>query len=220
MSSAWRRRLIIVTLIVVAYVLGSTFQEALGISFTVDGLEDFREWVHSLGWWGPAAFVFLVIIRLFIALSSHLILILGGLAFGVWGGILWGSIGLVLSALTLFYLARTLGADWVQRRFGEQYRSMLERIRRVGIAAIFAITAHPVGLLTPAHLAAGLVDLRVGPFAAIVALAAPIRAAPYAILGTAVLELSGAQSLAIAAGLALVFLAPLSIPKIRRWVFG
>ena len=74
-----------------AFSLGSTAQEQLGISFTIEGLESFRRWVQSLEWWGPAVIVLLVIFRLFIGLSSHLVLILGGLAFGVTGGILWAG---------------------------------------------------------------------------------------------------------------------------------
>lgn len=207
-------------LLVVAFLLGSTFQEQLGISFSVEGLEAFRRWVESLGWWGPLVFILLVIVRLFIGLSSHLILILGGLAFGVTGGIVWGSLGLVASAVVLFYLARLLGIDWVQRRFGDQYTAMLQRIQRVGAIAIFAVTAHPVGLLTPAHIAAGLVGLNAGQFALAVAVAAPIRTAPYAFLGTAVLDLSAVQSLAIAGVLLLVFVVPLLIPKVRTWLWG
>jgi uncharacterized membrane protein YdjX (TVP38/TMEM64 family) len=220
MSARWRRRLYVLLFLAVAFLLGSTAQEQLGVSFTLEGLQAFRRWVQSLGWWGPAVFILLVIFRLFIGLSSHLVLILGGLAFGVTGGIFWGCLGLVASALVLFYLARLLGADWVQHRFGAQYTSMLERIQRVGAVAIFTITAHPVGLLTPAHLAAGLVGLSAGQFAAAVALAAPIRTAPYAFLGTAVLDLTAAQSLAIAGIMLVVFILPLLSPKVRGWMWG
>ncbi len=219
-SPRWKRRLWVLLFLAVAYLLGSTAQEQLGVSFTIEGLQEFRRWVQSLGWWGPAVFILLVVFRLFIGLSSHLVLILGGLALGVTGGVLWGSLGLVASALVLFYLARLLGADWVQRRFGEQYTSMLERIERVGVVAILAITAHPLGLLTPAHLAAGLVGLSAGPFAVAVTLAAPIRTAPYAFLGTAVMDLTGTQSLAIAGALLLAFVLPLLSPKVRGWVWG
>ncbi len=219
MSPRWRRRLLLLLFLAAAFLLGSTAQEQLGISFTIEGLEEFRRWVESLGWWGLAVFICLVVVRLFIGLSSHLILTLGGLAFGVTGDILWGSLGLVASALVLFYLAQLLGTDWVQRRVGGQYVSLMERIQRVGAVAIFAITAHPVGLLTPAHLAAGLVGLSAGPFAVAVMLAAPIRSAPYAFLGTAVLDLTLAQSLAIAGVLLLVFVLPLSIPKVRAWLW-
>ena len=220
MSPRWRRRLLIVLILSVAFLIGRTAQEQLGISFSVEGLEAFRQWVESLGWWGPAVFILLVIFRLFIGLSSHIVLTLGGLAFGVAGGILWGSLGLAASALVLFYLARLLGADWVQQRFGDQYKTMLERIKRLGAVAIFAITAHPLGLLTPAHLAAGLVGLNGRQFAVAVALAAPVRAAPFAFLGTAVLDLTLTQSLLIAGGLLLLFALPLLIPQVREWLWG
>jgi uncharacterized membrane protein YdjX (TVP38/TMEM64 family) len=217
-SPRWQRRLFILLLLFVAFLLGSTIQQQLGISFTLEGLEDFRRWVESLGWWGPAVFMLLVVCRLFIGLSSHLVLILGGLAFGVTGGILWGCLGLVASALVLFYLARLLGTDWIQRRFGDRYLSMLERVKRLGAIAIFAVTAHPAGLLTPAHLAAGLVDLSVGQFALAVVLAAPIRTAPYVFLGTAILDLTLRQSLMIAGVLLLLFVLPLFVPRVRHWL--
>ncbi len=219
-SQRWLRRAFVLLLLAGAFSLGSAAQVQLGISFTVEGLEAFRGWIQGLGWWGPAVFVCLVVIRLFIGLSSHLILIIGGLAFGAAGGMLWGSIGLVVSSLVLFYLARLLGADWVENRFGDQYRLMLERIKRLGAIAIFAITAHPLGLLTPSHLAAGLVGLNVRQFTLAVALAAPIRALPFVFLGTAVLELTLTQSMVIAAGLLIVFVLPLAHPKFREWIWG
>ena len=220
MPKHWRRRLYVLLFLTAAFLVGSTAQEQLGISFSVEGLERFRLWVQSLGWWGPAVFILLVIFRLFIGLSSHVVLTLGGLAFGAVGGILWGSLGLVASALVLFYLARQLGADWVQRRFGDQYTTLLDRIQRVGAGAIFVISAHPIGLLTPAHLAAGLVGLSAGPFLIAVALAAPIRTIPYAFLGTAVLDLTVTQSVIITVALMVIFVLPLLFPKVREWVFG
>ncbi len=220
LTARWRRRLIVIAVLVGAFFIGSALQDQLGLSFSIEGLQAFRQWVVSLGWWGPLVFVVLVVFRLFIGLSSHLILILGGLAFGAVGGTLWGAIGLLLSALVLFWLAQRLGAQWVEARFGRQYRQLLGRIRRLGAAAIFAITAHPVGLLTPSHLAAGLVSLNIGSFALAVALAAPLRAAPFAALGTAVLDLTGAQSLALAGVLAALILLPLLSPRVRAWIRG
>ena len=136
--------------------VGRWTQEQLGIAFNLESLERFRSWVEGLGWLGPLVFVVLVVSRLFIGLSSHLILIVGGLAFGAVNGIIWGSIGLILSGLVFYLLAQMLGTAWVNRRFGAAYQSVLERIQRVGAIAIFAVTAHPIGLLTPAHLAGGL----------------------------------------------------------------
>ena len=219
MSQRWRRRIYVLLFLSAAFLLGSKAQHQLGIAFTVDGLQAFRNWVENLGWFGPAVFILLVIFRLFIGLSSHLVLILGGLAFGVVGGVIWGSLGVLASALVLYCLAQLLGADWVHRRFGDDYKVMLERIQRIGAIAIFAITAHPLGLLTPAHLAAGLIGLSFIQFAVTVALAAPIRALPYAVLGTAILDMTLAQSMVIAGILLAAFFVPMFIPRVREWVW-
>ena len=62
-----------------------------------------------------------------------------------------------------------LGTALVNWRVGAAYQSVLERIRREGAIAIFAVTAHPIGLLTPAHLAGGLVVLSAVFFAVAIA---------------------------------------------------
>jgi uncharacterized membrane protein YdjX (TVP38/TMEM64 family) len=216
----WRRSLAVVLAVAAAFAIGSLVQDKIGFSFSLEGLKDFQQWVANLGWLAPVAFVTLVIFRLFIGLSSHVVLILGGLAFGALGGTVWGSIGLLLSALLLFFAARLLGDDWVRPRLGDRYASLGARIQRVGAGSIFAISAHPVGPLTPVNLAAGLVRFPVWEFTLAVALAAPIRAAAYSVLGTAILNLSLGDSLAIGAGLVGVFVLPLFIPSVRGWVFG
>jgi uncharacterized membrane protein YdjX (TVP38/TMEM64 family) len=220
MIKKWRRSILIVLAIAAAFTLGSMLQDQLGLSFSLEGLAGFQQWVVDLGWLGPVAFVTLVIFRLFIGLSSHVVLILGGLAFGALGGTVWGSLGLLLSALLLFFAARLLGDDWVRPRLGDRYAALAPRIQRVGGVSIFAITAHPAGPLTPVNLAAGLVGIPLWEFTLAVALAVPIRAAAYSILGTAVLSLSLSESVAIGVGLVAVFFLPLLIPSVRAWVFG
>ncbi|MEM9744421.1 MAG: VTT domain-containing protein [Pseudomonadota bacterium] len=147
-------------------------------------------------------------------------LILGGLAFGVAGGIVWGTLGLLASALVLLTLGRMLGTEWVEQRFGSQALRMLERVERMGLIVVFASTAHPLGPLTPVHLAAGIACLGTPGFAAAIAAACLIRSAPYAFLGTAILDMTVAQSLAIAAALAALLVVPLLYSRVRGWVLG
>ncbi len=220
MLRKWWRSFLVVLAIAAAFALGAQVQDQLGISFSLEGLAGFQQWVANLGWLGPVVFVTLVIFRIFIGLSSHVVLILGGLAFGAVGGIAWGSLGLLASALLVFFAARLLGDDWVRPRLGKRYAALSARIERAGAGAIFALTAHPVGPLMPVQLAAGLVGLPLWKFTLAVAIAAPIRAAVYSLLGTAVLTLSPAESIAIAAGLVGLFVVPLLIPSVRAWLMG
>ena len=101
---------------------------------------------------------------------------------------------------------------------GAAYQSVLERIQRVGAIAIFALTAHPIGYLTPAYLAGGLVGLSATYFAVAFNLAALLEAAPCAFLGTAALDMSAMQSLTIAMAMISVFLLPLRNPRVRNWI--
>lgn len=216
----WQRFLIIALAVAAAFALGTEAKDQLGFSFSVEGLTAFQQWVSGLGWLGPVVFVTMVTFRTFLGLSSHVVLILGGLAFGGLGGTLWGSLGLLISAHIYFFVAQLLGEDWVRPRLGDRYAAMTSRIERFGAGAIFIITAHPVGLLTPANLAAGLVGLPVWKFTLASATGSPIRAGVYSTLGTAVLSLSPAESIWIGIGLLAVFALPLLIPSVRAWVFG
>jgi uncharacterized membrane protein YdjX (TVP38/TMEM64 family) len=62
--------------------VGRLLADYFGIELTLDSVHDFRDWIDSIGWWGPLAYVVLVVIRLFLGLSTHVVLTLGGVAFG------------------------------------------------------------------------------------------------------------------------------------------
>ena len=216
----WALPVILAVLVVAAFAVGSQVREQLGFSFSVEGLTDLRQWVDGLGWRGPAVFVGLVTFRIFLLLSSHLVLVLGGLVFGTLGGTLWGALGLILSALLQFLAARLLGDDWVRPRLGERHAVLEDRIRRRGPAPVWAITAHPAGPQTPVNLAAGLVGLPIRELGLAVLLAAPLRAGAYSQQGTGILSWGLAASLAVGLGLAVLLLVPLLVPTVRSWVLG
>jgi len=216
----WAVPIVLALLVAAAFGLGSEVRGQLGFAFSVEGLTELREWVAGLGWLGPAVFVGLVTFRIFLLLPSHAVLILGGLAFGGIGGTLWGALGLVLSASWQFFSARLLGDDWVRPRLGEGHALLEDRIRRLGPAPVFAVTAHPAGPMTPMNLAAGLVGLPVWEFALAVALAAPLRAAAYAVLGTSILSWGPVASVVIGLGLLALVFVPLLHPAVRSWVLG
>jgi uncharacterized membrane protein YdjX (TVP38/TMEM64 family) len=216
----WALPVVLALLVVVAFAVGSEVRERLGFSFSLAGLAALREWVGGLGWYGPAVFVGLVTFRTFLLLSSHVVLILGGLVFGALGGTLWGALGLVASALLQFLAARVLGEDWVRPRLGDRHAALEDRVRRLGPAPVWAITAHPAGPQTPVNLAAGLVGLPIWEFALAVTLAAPLRAGAYAVLGTGILSWGLAASIGVGLGLVVLLFVPLMIPTVRSWALG
>lgn len=112
--------------------------------------------IALFGWLAPAAYVVAAALRPFLFLPSWVVMSAGGLLFGFWGGIAWGSIGFSLGALLAFAIARGLGRDAVITRLGTRATRIDAYVSEQGAPWIALYTAIPVTVLTPVHLAAGL----------------------------------------------------------------
>ena len=84
-----------------------------------------RARIEDFGWLAPAVYVVAAALRPFLILPSWVVMSAGGLLFGVWGGIAWGSVGFSLGALLAFSLARALGRDAVSSRLGGRAADLL-----------------------------------------------------------------------------------------------
>ncbi|MDX1542140.1 MAG: TVP38/TMEM64 family protein [Geminicoccaceae bacterium] len=83
----------------------------------VDVLQD---QIERLGFWGPAAVMGLMAANIVVSpLPSAPILFAAGAAYGPWWGTFWVLAGAQIGSLMAFFLARWLGADVVQKWFGE-----------------------------------------------------------------------------------------------------
>ena len=189
-----------------------------GWALNTESLDDFQRWISSLGWMGPAAFLLLVISRLFMGLSSHVVLILGGLAFGPAGGTFWGGLGLTLSGCFHYFLASYLGSDWVSEQLGGRREYWERLIDKGGVPALFIINVHPLGPQSLITLAAGAVRFNFGKFLATMMVGTPIRASLYAVMGGTILTLSIGQILVLIGAIILFTVVPLFLPRTRRWL--
>lgn len=215
--SRWPRRLLAIAALVVLAAGAHLARTRLGLPTTIEGL---RETVAALGWWGPAGLLAVMTLRQFLALPSALLLTAAGICFDLPTATALGATGLMLSAVLSFALARGVLRDWVAGREGSRARRLGAVIERVGPTVIALSTAHPLGLLTPLHWAAGLSRLRPRRFVWALALGAPVRAFAYALFGAALLDTASATfrtaSIALAAGTLLV----LAVGPIRHRIFG
>jgi len=110
----------------------------------------------------------------------------GGLAFGAVGGGALAFGGAVAGGLAAFALARVAargGQDRLIARSAKLARidALLERR---GFAAVLAARLTPGMPATGLNYLAGASRVRAGSFAAAIAVAAPLRTVPYAVLGT------------------------------------
>ena len=189
-----------------------------GWALNTESLDDFQRWISSLGWMGPAAFLLLVISRLFMGLSSHVVLILGGLAFGPVDGTFWGGLGLTLSGCFHYFLASYLGSNWVSRQFGGRREYWERLIDKGGVPALFIINAHPLGPQSLVTLAAGAVRFNFGKFLATMMVGTPLRASLYAVMGGTLLTLSVGQILLLMVAIIVFTVVPLFLPRTRQWL--
>ncbi|MEB2344657.1 MAG: VTT domain-containing protein [Deltaproteobacteria bacterium] len=172
--------------LVAALVLGGrAVRASLGIELEPGSIQGA---VAALGWKGPALFVGLVTFRQFLFLPSAIVLPAGGVVFGALEGTLLGAFGILLSAALKYGLARSLGREWLQARFGAAVAAFERHAEAAGPLIVGAATAHPLGPMAPVFWASGFAAVPVVGFLVAVALAAPVRAFAFSFFGSTLLD--------------------------------
>ncbi len=190
-------------------------RNTLGLEWSIESL---REVVAELGVWGPIGFVALVAFRGPLLMSSQMVLIVGGLAFGTLGGTLYGAAGLVGSATIIFVMTRFLGAETIRSQVPPGLRHRLAQGgTRGGAAALAVATAYPVGPMSLFHGAAALTPMPILVFWIATFFAGLVRAGAYSWFGSSLVDGDWLQA-AIAGGLMLAVLAPFAHPRFRAFV--
>ena len=102
-----------------------------GIEWSVDSL---RAVVDGFGLWGPLVFILVVAFRLVFLVPSQVVLLAGGALFGWLEGTVYGALGVTLSAVIAFALARGLGGDSLAGRIPRGLGSVMTRARPSAVA--------------------------------------------------------------------------------------
>jgi uncharacterized membrane protein YdjX (TVP38/TMEM64 family) len=145
-----------------------------------------RELVLSVGPAAPIAALAAWILLTPALFPGTVLAAAGGLAFGALGGSALAFCGALAGALAAFALARSTARGATGRLVARSTR--LARVdallERRGFAAILAARLTPGVPATGLHYLAGASRVRPGAFVAAMAVAAPLRTVPYAVLGT------------------------------------
>ena len=217
---AWLPLFTFIGALITLLTAGRLLADYFGIELTLDSVHEYRDWIDSIGWWGPLAYVVLVVIRLFLGLSTHVVLTLGGVAFGLTEAIIWGGVGLTLSGVFQYALGYYLGSDWVTERLGDKNERLQRILARSGVPALFLIAVHPLGPQSPMTIVAGAVQFPFAKFVVTMVLASPIRASIYAVLGGAMLEFDLWLIAQITLGCVVMMILPFLHSKTRRLLLG
>jgi uncharacterized membrane protein YdjX (TVP38/TMEM64 family) len=208
----------LLTLAVLAGVFwgASSFRNSMGIEWSPQSIQDY---VAGLGMKAPLIFFGLVAFRQFLLVPSAVVLTAGGLLFGVTTGTLLGGAGIVTSGCIMFFVARAMGGEWVHDQIQARVGQLDERANVAGPLLVGLMTAHPMGLLTPFHLAAGVSGMTIVVFLATLLVTGPIRAAAYSALGSSLLDIGSPRFFVASGILVAIALLPLAHPKVRRRLF-
>lgn len=139
-----------------------------GVVFYISPLREFLSGVdiHSIADWlrelGLGAVLIgggLIMLQTFLPVIPFLVLVAANvLVFGLVGGFLINWISAVAASILMFYLARTTGRDWAQRKV-DQYPKLMklnEFLKKNGFKSILTLRIFPVVPPVALNLASGL----------------------------------------------------------------
>jgi uncharacterized membrane protein YdjX (TVP38/TMEM64 family) len=206
----------LIAVIAVLFLAGRYVRGQLGVELSTESL---RSSVASLGVVAPLVYLGMVTFRQFLLLPSLLLLAVGGLVFGAMLGTLLGGLGIVLSALIGFTLARTLGREWLRMRMSGRLLELERHSARIGPWLVGLATAHPLGPMSAVHWGAGLASVSWLPFFAVVLVAGPTRAFLLSSLGASLAQPRSPSFWMATAALVAALLLPLAHPAVRARLF-
>jgi uncharacterized membrane protein YdjX (TVP38/TMEM64 family) len=206
------RRLLLLALIAGLVGVGILARSELGIEFSRESVESL---VSGLGWKASALFVGLVSFRQFLGLPSMVVLSAGGAVFGAAAGTALGALGITISAIFGYSVARGAGREWLRARLGARADDFQRRADAAGPFIAGVATAHPAGPMTAFHWGSGLASVPVIPFVLGVAIGSPIRAFLYSFFGSTLFEPGAPRFMLASLILLAVALLPLAHPASR-----
>jgi uncharacterized membrane protein YdjX (TVP38/TMEM64 family) len=157
--------LIFIFMTIVSFRLGilpAVGNKLTGISLTT---EDFANFIRSLGAWGVAGSVGLMILHSFVPFPAELLTMANGMVYGpVWGVIItW--IGALLGAYAAFGLTRWLGRPFVKKWAPFKYRKKIDEWSlEKGSKALLIARMIPVISFNVVNYAAGLTKVSLWTF--------------------------------------------------------
>ncbi len=185
----------------------------------VERIEGYLDHVRGL-WWAPAALVGTIVVLGSAGLPATPFIVAGAAIFGPVWGTFWNWVGIFLSSLAGFLLARLLGREFVERIGGSKIQRAEKLLHRRGFMPLIAIRFLPVPFAL-VNAAAAVVGVKLPKFllASAIGLLPPIAILTYfssALLQAATGDRAAILRQALAVSLTAAFLVFFPIGLRRR----
>lgn len=116
--------------------------------------------LEKMGILAPIVYVGLYTIATLLILPSTPLNLAGGALFGLWWGTLWTTVAAMVAALVAFAFTRTLGREYIARRFAGKWEAIDAELKGGGLFYMFAIRLLPIIPYGLVNFAAGLTSIR------------------------------------------------------------
>ena len=126
-----------------------------------------QAWVQGFGWWGPVLIIALMIAQTLLSfVPMILVLLVSVMAYGPIYGALLGWFGAIIAALLGYGIGLVFGSSISERFVTPSLRNLIEgNVQRYGAWAILALRLSPLVPSDGVSFVAGLVRMRLLPFA-------------------------------------------------------
>jgi uncharacterized membrane protein YdjX (TVP38/TMEM64 family) len=121
----------------------------------------FVEWVHGLGWWGPAIFIGGYALATVAMVPGTVLSLAAGAIFGIGWGFLWVLTGASLGAISAFVVSRYLARGFVERHLLDaRFRAVDAAIGEQGFKIVALLRLSPVFPFNVLNYGLGLTRVR------------------------------------------------------------
>ena len=185
------RRLVIVLAVIAAlagcgYALWKT-----GAFERINSVDELREVISGAGAWAGVVYFFLQMMTVIVApIPSNISMMAGALALGFWKAMILGVLAVVVGSMIVFLAARALGRNAIQRFLDkgvmDKYLPVIEEKQDMFLFLTMLFPFFPDDALC---MLAGLTNIPLGRFTAIMVLARPWGLIVAALLGSGSLSL-------------------------------
>jgi uncharacterized membrane protein YdjX (TVP38/TMEM64 family) len=122
--------------------------------------EKIEDFLTKLGIWAPLIYIIFYTVGTLLLLPSTPLNLTGGAIFGIWWGTLWTTCAALIAAFLSFYYSRTLGREWIAKKFKGKILVIDAELRYGGLFYVFAIRLLPLIPYGIVNFAAGLTSIR------------------------------------------------------------
>ncbi len=149
-------------LIVIVFVLGMVFLalKLLNVDFRGVDEEAFKDWVQSLGSWGPIIYMVVYLLRPLILFPAGILSATAGIIWGPALGFFYLQIAANISSTVEFLIARYVAREAVEKKLKGKMANLDQRIEKHGFLTVLLIRLIPNVMWDIQNLSLGLTKVK------------------------------------------------------------